>query len=662
MMVNMNIMVMMVMVVMVVGQPQQAAVRGTVDAQSQPYYHSAYYTSDGTTSLPPTGFRPSGADLVNGFDDPTDGIDGIPSLEQLSQRPLSPGLSSSLPVTVPYDSEEATFGLTSPLKPFIEDPAVFAPDLSIDTRPEVVDWSIDTMWVNASSCAVQEGCVLPGLRKLLRFNTRINNFGTADFVVGNPYHDVNSTFFHYHQCHRHFHWPHVLDCSLLDQSGNIAARGMKIGFCLEDFFPARWPMLPLGKSRFDCVHQGISEGWADQYHKNLDCQWIDVTDVPPGQYKLVITVNAQKTFHELNYDNNRAEIPITVATADVPMGTAVNDQCPGAIDVVFNQHLIVNTKGTTDDGMKCDSISEPKSSVWFKVRGTGHRLLASTCNPDTTVDSVVMIYRDCTNGQQLCAAGSAMCIAANDDADCGAAAYVHWCSEPNVDYFIVVGGIDEAYGTIDLTVMVIDDSFESLFFAKPPVNPSEPCSGPMVTCGTDESQPSTTATSAAAAGTQAITNGGNMYGMYPAVNGMCPATPVVNLNFADLLQAQQLQQSMSGYHTQTNGNMIGNNGQAMATSAAPVSPPTVAATAMPSSSMSSQPTSTSGTSYNNAAAITSTNRMNSNNGANVNADGNAYNGLDQFSQQQVQLQQAIRNEQATHNTYNANPFAWVRRN
>jgi hypothetical protein len=37
-----------------------------------------------------------------------------------------------------------------------------------------------------------------------------------------------------------------------------------------------------GVVSFDCVHQGISEGWADQYHKNLDCQWIDVTDVPIG--------------------------------------------------------------------------------------------------------------------------------------------------------------------------------------------------------------------------------------------------------------------------------------------------------------------------------------------------------------------------------------------
>lgn len=58
-----------------------------------------------------------------------------------------------------------------------------------------------------------------------------------------------------------------------------------------------------------------------------------------------------------------------------------------------------------------------------------------------------------------------------------------WCSEPDVDYFIVVGGFEEAYGSVDLTVMgnrllffffctligraVIDDAYQALFFITP---------------------------------------------------------------------------------------------------------------------------------------------------------------------------------------------------
>lgn len=50
-----------------------------------------------------------------------------------------------------------------------------------------------------------------------------------------------------------------------------------------DFLPALYPPPPLGRSRFDCAHQGLSEGWSDLYAKDLDCQWIDITDVPAGQ-------------------------------------------------------------------------------------------------------------------------------------------------------------------------------------------------------------------------------------------------------------------------------------------------------------------------------------------------------------------------------------------
>lgn len=65
----------------------------------------------------------------------------------------------------------------------------------------------------------------------------------------------------------------------------------------------------------------------------------------------------------------------------------------------------------------------------------------------------MMVFRDCTSGARLCAPESAVCVTANDDHDCGASAYADWCSEPDVWYFIVVGGVEEAYGTIDLTVM-----------------------------------------------------------------------------------------------------------------------------------------------------------------------------------------------------------------
>ena len=47
----------------------------------------------------------------------------------------------------------------------------------------------------------------------------------------------------------------------------------------------RNPMYPLqspANARYNCGRQGIQRGWADSYYNGLECQYIDVTDVPPG--------------------------------------------------------------------------------------------------------------------------------------------------------------------------------------------------------------------------------------------------------------------------------------------------------------------------------------------------------------------------------------------
>jgi hypothetical protein len=48
------------------------------------------------------------------------------------------------------------------------------------------------------------------------------------------------------------------------------------------------------------------------YSARLDCQWLDVTDVPAGRYKLVVRVNPERIIEELTLDNNEASIDVTL--------------------------------------------------------------------------------------------------------------------------------------------------------------------------------------------------------------------------------------------------------------------------------------------------------------------------------------------------------------
>ena len=81
------------------------------------------------------------------------------------------------------------------------------------------------------------------------------------------------------------------------------AEGHKASFCLED------SECGLGANNPDLYRcgtgvQGISVGCGDLYARHLDCQWIDITDVPGGYYVLRQIVNLDRLTPESDYLNN----------------------------------------------------------------------------------------------------------------------------------------------------------------------------------------------------------------------------------------------------------------------------------------------------------------------------------------------------------------------
>jgi hypothetical protein len=184
-------------------------------------------------------------------------------------------------------------------------------------RQDLLDVSIDSVFIGADSCALAEGCVDgTGWRRLLRFATATPNIGSRDLVMGVP--SNHPELFQYSACHDHYHFEGYARYALLDTSGQTVAAGHKQAFCLLDWNSWAWPSLRDNDATYTCYNQGISAGWQDVYDKNLDCQWIDITDVAPGSYTLRISVNPPPDISgtpllvERDYSNNTLEVPVNV--------------------------------------------------------------------------------------------------------------------------------------------------------------------------------------------------------------------------------------------------------------------------------------------------------------------------------------------------------------
>ena len=122
--------------------------------------------------------------------------------------------------------------------------------------------------------------------------------------------------------HGHFHLKGIVEFSLWDTSGTVEIRsGAKVGFCLVDVEeradlhpnpgPQRYRLwdpdnhfCQSGRPGATNLHMGISEGWQDIYSFAAPFQWIDVSNVRPGYYRIGQRVDPDNIIVESDETNN----------------------------------------------------------------------------------------------------------------------------------------------------------------------------------------------------------------------------------------------------------------------------------------------------------------------------------------------------------------------
>jgi hypothetical protein len=152
--------------------------------------------------------------------------------------------------------------------------------------------------------------------------------------------------------HEHFHAQRVAAYELQTTGGARVAESAKnvAGFCMFDswgdestrasFYPTDGTSCARGEASYaGLLRMGISPGWGDLYASQIWDQWVDVTGVAPGTYRLVGIADPDDLYEESNEANN-ASPPVTVVvpgviaaprTAATPPGRAVDIPLSGDV-------------------------------------------------------------------------------------------------------------------------------------------------------------------------------------------------------------------------------------------------------------------------------------------------------------------------------------------
>lgn len=236
------------------------------------------------------------------------------------------------------------------------------PDLSLDTFELRESIIVDTVFSN-DLCYVEEGCLRgPGPREVIRFSTKIDNIGNADYWVGRPENSEN--LFSQENCHGHYHHLGYAEYLLYQGEGQPTPVGFKSGFCVLDLDCSEaGGTLP----KYICANMGITVGCSDIYDSDIDCQWIDITDIEDGEYTIIVRVNQfelvdARGLPESTYENNVGRACVDIDRSSGKLVVTVLEECEEYRDCAG----IINGKTEKDCNGVCGGDAH-----WGDLDGSG---------------------------------------------------------------------------------------------------------------------------------------------------------------------------------------------------------------------------------------------------------------------------------------------------
>jgi hypothetical protein len=141
--------------------------------------------------------------------------------------------------------------------------------------------------------------------------------------------------------HSHWHIKDFEEYKIVDlATERTIVSSLKSGFCLWDNAqydlqlagaPAAAVYYDCGKAQDLSVTMGVSVGWGDEYHWTLTNQYIEISGVKPGKYRLYATVDPSGWMAESNNDNNATWVDLEFSSGpDGTLGVSVIGHGPSA--------------------------------------------------------------------------------------------------------------------------------------------------------------------------------------------------------------------------------------------------------------------------------------------------------------------------------------------